>query len=159
MADEVLYEVEGRVAVITLNRPEARNALNGAVATAMNDIMHRFESDPEVWIAILTGAGNRTFSAGADLKAMASGEGRLIETQEGGFAGFVRFPRTRPVIAAVNGLALAGGTELVLACDIVIAVEGAEFGLPEVSRGLLPLEADSSVCRSLCPAHVPLNSF
>lgn len=79
----------------------------------MNDIMHRFESDSEVWVAILTGAGNRAFSAGADLKVMASGEGRLIETQAGGFCGFMRFPRTKPVIAAVNGLALAGGTELV----------------------------------------------
>ncbi|OLB46514.1 MAG: enoyl-CoA hydratase [Ktedonobacter sp. 13_2_20CM_53_11] len=137
MADEVLYEVEERIAFITLNRPQARNAVNGAVATAMNDIMHRFESDPEVWVAILTGAGNRAFSAGADLKAMASGEGRLIETQEGGFGGFVRFPRTKPVIAAVNGLALAGGTELVLACDMVIAIEEAEFGLPEVSRGII----------------------
>ncbi len=137
MADEVLYEVEGRIAVITINRPEARNAVNGAVASAMNDIMHRFESDTEVWIAILTGAGNRAFSAGADLKAMAGGQGRLLETEEGGFAGFVRFPRTKPMIAAVNGFALAGGTELVLACDLVIASEEAEFGLPEVARGII----------------------
>jgi enoyl-CoA hydratase/carnithine racemase len=133
MADEVLYEIEGRIAVITINRPEARNAVNGAVASAMNDIIHRFESDTEVWIAILTGAGNRAFSAGADLKAMAGGQGRLLETEEGGFAGFVRFPRTKPIIAAVNGFALAGGTELVLACDLVIASEEAEFGLPEVA--------------------------
>lgn len=137
MADEVLYEIEGRIAVITINRPEARNAVNGAVASAMNDIMHRFESDTEVWIAILTGAGNRAFSAGADLKAMAGGQGRLLETEEGDFAGFVRFPRTKPIIAAVNGFALAGGTELVLACDLVIASEEAEFGLPEVARGII----------------------
>lgn len=137
MADEVLYEVEGRVAVITLNRPEARNAINGAVATAMDAILHRFESDPEVWVALLTGAGNRAFSAGADLKAMASGEGQHIETEQGGFGGFVRFPRTKPVIAAVNGAALAGGTELVLACDMVVAVEEAVFGLPEVARGII----------------------
>lgn len=137
MADEVLYEIEGRIAVITINRPEARNAVNGAVASAMNDIMHRFESDTEVWIALLTGAGNRAFSAGADLKAMAGGQGRLLETEEGGFAGFVRFPRTKPIIAAVNGFALAGGTELVLACDLVIASEEAEFGLPEVARGII----------------------
>lgn len=137
MADEVLYEIEGRIAVITINRPEARNAVNGAVASAMNDIMHRFESDTEVWIAILTGAGNRAFSAGADLKAMAGGQGRLLETEEGGFAGFVRFPRTKPIIAAVNGFALAGGTELVLACDLVIESLEAEFGLPEVARGII----------------------
>jgi enoyl-CoA hydratase/carnithine racemase len=137
MADEVLYAVEGRMVVITLNRPEARNAINGAVATAMQEILHRFESDPEVWVAILTGAGNRAFSAGADLKAMAAGEGQLIETEEGGFGGFVRFPRTKPVIAAVNGAALAGGTEFVLACDLVVAVEEAEFGLPEVARGII----------------------
>jgi enoyl-CoA hydratase/carnithine racemase len=137
MADEVLYEVEGRIAIITINRPEARNAVNGAVASAMDDIMHRFENDPQVWIALLTGTGNRAFSAGADLKAMAGGQGGLIETAEGGFAGFVRFPRTKPIIAAVNGFALAGGTELVLACDLVIASEEAEFGLPEVSRGII----------------------
>ncbi len=137
MADEVLYEVEGRIAIITLNRPDARNAVNGAVATAMNDIMQRFESDPEVLVALLTGAGNRAFSAGADLKAMAAGKGRLIETEQGGFAGFVRFPRTKPIIAAVNGVALAGGTELALACDLIIAIEEAEFGLPEVARGII----------------------
>ena len=137
MINEVLYEVEGHIATITLNRPEARNAVNGALATALNDTMHRFESDPEVWVALLTGAGNRAFSAGADLKAMAAGEGQFIETEEGGFAGFVRFPRTKPIIAAVNGVALAGGTELVLACDMIIASEEAEFGLPEVTRGII----------------------
>jgi enoyl-CoA hydratase/carnithine racemase len=137
MASEVLYEVEGHIAVITLNRPETRNAVNGAVATAINDIMQRFEGDPEVWVALLTGAGNRAFSAGADLKAMAAGEGQLIETEQGGFGGFVRFPRTKPIIAAVNGVALAGGTELALACDLIIAIEEAEFGLPEVARGIL----------------------
>jgi enoyl-CoA hydratase/carnithine racemase len=137
MASEVLYEVEAHIAVITLNRPETRNAVNGAVATAINDIMQRFEGDPEVWVALLTGAGNRAFSAGADLKAMAAGEGQLIETEQGGFGGFVRFPRTKPIIAAVNGVALAGGTELALACDLIIAIEEAEFGLPEVARGIL----------------------
>lgn len=137
MADEVLYEVEGRIAVITLNRPEARNAVNGAMATMMNDIMHRFENDPKVWVAILTGAGSRAFSAGADLKVMASDGVQCIETEKGGFGGFAHFPRTKPVIAAVNGVALAGGTELVLACDLVVAVEEAEFGLPEVAWGTI----------------------
>lgn len=137
MADEVLYSTEGHVAIITLNRPEARNAVNGALAAAMHAILQRFEQDPNAWVAILTGTGNRAFSAGADLKAMAAGEGRLIETEAGGFAGFVRFPRTKPVIAAVNGAALAGGSELVLACDLVITVAEAEFGWPEVTRGII----------------------
>jgi len=137
MTDEVLYEVEGRVALITLNRPEARNAVSPAVTIAMHRIMATFESDPTVWVAILTGAGDRAFSAGADLKAINAGEAPAIEAPPGGFGGFVRYPRTKPVIAAVNGVALAGGCELVLACDIVVASRAAEFGLPEVSRGII----------------------
>ncbi|GAC1322397.1 MAG: crotonase/enoyl-CoA hydratase family protein [Mycobacteriales bacterium] len=136
MSAEVLYEVEGRIATITLNRPDQRNAINPEVTAAMNEIMAAFEADPDVWLAILTGAGS-TFSAGADLKVIAAGRAPELSAGKGGFAGFVRYPRTKPVIAAVNGFALAGGTELVLACDLVVAGREAAFGLPEVTRGIV----------------------
>ena len=136
MTDEVRYEVDGRIATITLNRPEQRNAINPELAIALHAVMERFEADPEVWLAILTGAGS-TFSAGADLKVIAAGRGSELAVGKGGFAGFVRYPRSKPVIAAVNGVALAGGTELVLACDLVVAARDAAFGLPEVTRGIV----------------------
>ena len=136
MADEVLYEVDGRVATITLNRPDQRNAVNPALTAAMNEVMDGFEGDADVWVGILTGAGE-TFSAGADLKAIAAGEAARIGAGKGGFGGFVKYPRTKPVIAAVRGFALAGGTELVLACDLVVASRDAAFGLPEVTRGII----------------------
>ena len=137
MGDEVLYEVDGRVAVFTINRPDQRNAVNPAVTEAMNEHVERFEADDDVWVGILTGAGDKAFSAGADLKAIASGDAGGIGAGKGGFGGFVRSPRTKPVIAAVNGIAFAGGCELVLACDVVVAADHAEFGLFEVARGII----------------------
>lgn len=136
MSDEVLYDVDGRVATITLNRPDQRNAVDPALAAALDAVMERFEADPEVWVALLTGAGS-TFCAGADLKALAAGRGAELASERGGFAGFVRYPRTKPVIAAVRGPALAGGTELVLTCDLVVASSSSVFGLPEVTRGIV----------------------
>jgi enoyl-CoA hydratase/carnithine racemase len=136
MADEVRYDVDGRVSTITLNRPDQRNAVSPELTQAMDAALQRFEADPEVWVALLTGAGPN-FCAGADLKAIAAGRARELSTEAGGFAGFVRYPRTKPVIAAVRGFALAGGTELVLACDLVVAAEDAVFGLPEVTRGIV----------------------
>ncbi|HWH29795.1 MAG TPA: crotonase/enoyl-CoA hydratase family protein [Mycobacteriales bacterium] len=133
---EVLYDVDGRVATITLNRPDQRNAVNPELAVALEEATTRFEQDDDVWVAVLTGAGG-FFSAGADLKAIAAGRGRELATERGGFAGFVRLPRRKPVVAAVRGPALAGGTELVLACDLVVAGSDAAFGLPEVTRGIV----------------------
>ena len=123
------------VAIVTLNRPEARNAVNGELARAMEATLDDLEDDREVQAVVLTGAGG-TFCAGADLKTVARGGGAELATARGGFAGIVtrRFPK--PLIAAVNGPALAGGFEIVLACDLVVAAEGATFGLPEVKRGL-----------------------
>lgn len=134
--DEVLYDVDGRVATLTLNRPDQRNAVSPELTVAMDAALQRFEGDPEVWVAVLTGAGPN-FCAGADLKAIAAGRGRELSTPAGGFAGFVRYPRSKPIIAAVTGFALAGGTELVLACDMVVAADDAVFGLPEVTRGIV----------------------
>lgn len=132
----VLYDVDGHVATFTLNRPDQRNAVNPELAAALGDAVARFEADPEVWVGILTGAGPN-FCAGADLKALAGGRGAQLQTEDGGFGGWVRYPRTKPVIAAVRGFALAGGTELVLACDLVVASSNAAFGVPEVTRGIV----------------------
>jgi len=132
----VRYEVDGRVATFTLDRPDQRNAVDPDLTSALGEAVGRFEADPEVWVGILTGEGPN-FCAGADLKALAAGRAAELVTAQGGFAGWVRYPRTKPVIAAVKGFALAGGTELVLACDLVVAATDSSFGLPEVTRGII----------------------
>ena len=129
------YELQGRVAVLTLNRPEARNAVNGDVAQGMEDAIDRLEDDDEAWVAILTHNGP-VFSAGADLKKINAGQVGQLQTKRGGFAGFVQRERTKPVIAAVDGPAFAGGCEIALACDLIVASTQAKFGLPEVKRSL-----------------------
>jgi enoyl-CoA hydratase len=136
------YEVEGRVALITLNRPEARNAVNGDVARAMEAAIDKMEDDPDVWVGVLTantaGQERPIFSAGADLKAINAGEGATLVTERGGFAGFAFRDRRKPVIVAVDGLATAGGCEIVLAADLVVATTRSSFGLAEVKRNLVP---------------------
>jgi enoyl-CoA hydratase len=142
MADVVTYESTGRVAVITLNRPEARNAVNGALAAGLESAIDRLEGDDELWVGILRanteGQDRPVFSAGADLKAINAGEGATLHTARGGFAGFVYRERRKPVIAAVDGLATAGGCEIVLAADLVVATTRSAFGLAEVKRNLVP---------------------
>jgi enoyl-CoA hydratase len=130
------YELRDRVGVLTLNRPEARNAVNGDLASGMEAALDRLEDDPEVWVGVLTHNGP-VFSAGADLKAIASGQAHTLQTKKGGFAGLVQRERTKPLIAAVDGPALAGGCEIALACDLVVASTQARFGLPEVKRSLV----------------------
>jgi len=128
----------GHVALITLNRPEAMNAINAALASTVGDLVKEFEADPELRVAVLTGAG-RAFCAGADLKAVATGE-QLIpkEYRKSGFGGFLRLGLLgKPIIAAVNGFALGGGTEIAIACDLVVISEEATLGLPEVKRGII----------------------
>ena len=124
------------VALVTLNRPEARNAVNGDVARGLDSAVERIERDPEIWVAILTGAGP-AYCAGADLKEVSAGRGATLWTERGGFGVFVRARREKLWIAAANGHALAGGLELLLACDLAIAAEGATFGVPEVKRSLV----------------------
>ncbi|MBO0713860.1 MAG: crotonase/enoyl-CoA hydratase family protein [Acidimicrobiales bacterium] len=136
MSPSVDYEQLGRSAVLTLNRPEARNAVNAALARDLEAALDRFEADEEAWTGVLCGAGP-AFSAGADLKALAAGEGGGLSTERGGFAGLARRERAKPLIAAVDGPALAGGCEIVLACDLVVASDAASFGLPEVKRSLI----------------------
>jgi enoyl-CoA hydratase/carnithine racemase len=129
-------ERRGRVEILRLNRPEARNAMNPELAEAIEAALDETEADPKVRAVVVTGTGP-VFCAGADLKAIASGGAAGIETARGGFGGVVKRDLSKPLIVAVNGHALAGGFELVLACDLVVAAEGADFGLPEAKRGLL----------------------
>jgi enoyl-CoA hydratase len=132
----VEYHQEGRVAVLTINRPEARNAVNGDVARSMEEGLDRLEEDEGTWIGIVAGEGP-VFSAGADLKAIASGQAADLQTKRGGFGGIAARERTKPLIAAVDGPALAGGCEIVLSCDLVVASTNARFGIPEVKRSLV----------------------
>jgi enoyl-CoA hydratase/carnithine racemase len=133
----VNFEQRGRVALLTIDRPDARNAVNGAVTTAMAAALDKAEADRNIWAVVLTGAGDKAFCAGMDLKAFVRGEVNTILDKRGGFGGIVSRPFTKPLIAAVNGHALAGGFEVMLSCDLAVAAEEATFGLPEVTRGLL----------------------
>jgi enoyl-CoA hydratase len=135
------YDVQGRVALITLNRPDARNAVNGEVAVALEAAIDRMEDDAEVWVGVLRanteGQERPVFSAGADLKAINAGQAASLNTERGGFAGYAYRERRKPVIAAVDGLATAGGCEIVLASDLVVATTRSAFGLAEVTRNLV----------------------
>lgn len=125
-----------QVEILRIDRPEARNAINRAVSEAIDAALDEAEADPAVRAVVLTGTGP-VFSAGADLKELARGAGQGIFTPHGGFAGFVERDFSKPLIAAVNGTAVAGGFELVLACDLVVAADTAVFGLSEAKRGLV----------------------
>ncbi len=133
-----LTESRGNTLIITINRPQARNAVNAAVSVGLGDALQQAHEDPQVWAVVITGAGDKSFCAGADLKAISRGE-NIFHPQhpEWGFAGCVQHFIDKPVIAAVNGTALGGGSELALASDLVVAKSGARFGLPEVKRGLI----------------------
>src|SRR6202042_1869916 len=134
MADAVLTEVDGGIAVITINRPQARNAVNGDVARGIATAVDELDAAADVRVLILTGAGG-TFSAGMDLKGFLSGDNPTAGGR--GFAGITERPPATPGIAAVEGYALAGGFEIALSCDLIVASETAKFGLPEVRRGLV----------------------
>jgi enoyl-CoA hydratase len=134
MAEPVLTESRDGIAIITINRPEVRNAVNGEVARGIAGAIDQFDERQDIRVLILTGAGG-TFSAGMDLKAFLAGDAPVVP--ERGFGGIVERPPRKPVIAAVEGYALAGGFELALACDLIVASEEARFGLPEVRRGLV----------------------
>lgn len=129
------YKKRGRVAYVTINRPEVRNALHPEASRELREIFADFRDDPELWVAILTGAGTRAFCAGYDLKHAAS-VGERNPADEAPFGGITRdFTCWKPIIAAVNGVALGGGLELVLACDLAVAAEHAMLGLPEPRVG------------------------
>ncbi len=134
MADEVLVERDGAVMVITMNRPQARNAADGALARGVAAALDELDADPALAVGVLTGAGG-TFSAGMDLKAFLTGDVPMIPGR--GLAGITMTPPDKPIIAAVEGYALAGGFEIALACDLLVAARDATFGLPETRRGLV----------------------
>lgn len=147
----VLSQVEQPgIVVLTINRPEARNAIDDNVAIALGALLAEFDSSPDLRVCLLTGAGG-VFSAGLDLKAFLRGE--IGEHPERGFAGLTRRPPRKPVIAAIEGFALAGGLEIALACDLIVAARDARIGIPEVRRGLV---ADGGALLEL-PRRLPLN--
>jgi enoyl-CoA hydratase len=130
----VEVSADGDALVVTINRPEARNAVNLAVAEGIAAAMDRLDGDDALRVGVLTGAGG-TFCAGMDLKAFVTGERPFVEGR--GFAGIVRRPPAKPLIAAVEGWAVAGGFEIALACDLIVAARDARFGIPEVKRSLV----------------------
>jgi enoyl-CoA hydratase len=134
MSDAVLTERRAGVLLITLNRPEARNAVNVAVAEGVAAAVDALDADDAVSVGVLTGAGG-AFCAGMDLKAFVAGEQPFIEGR--GFAGIVQRPPRKPLIAAIEGFAVAGGLEVALACDLIVAARGAKLGVPEVKRSLV----------------------
>jgi len=133
MSDEVLVEVADGIMTVTLNRPKAKNAANKALAVGVAAAMDELDSNDDIRVAILTGAGG-TFCSGMDLKAFVTGEMPMVEGR--GFAGITEKPPQKPLIAAVEGYALAGGLELMITCDLIVAADNAKFGIPEVKRGL-----------------------
>src|SRR5690606_7537450 len=138
MTEFCTAEREGHLLIVTINRPERMNALHPPANFELEGIFNDFAADPDLWVAIITGAGDRAFSAGNDLRWQA--EGNKMEVPATGFAGLTaRFDLTKPVIAAVNGVAMGGGFEIALACDLIIAAETAKFALPEPKVGLAAL--------------------
>lgn len=130
------FETRERVAIMTIRRPEARNTVNGEIAEAIEQAVDRIEADVEIRAAILAADGS-VFCAGADLDAIVAGQADTLTTERGGFGGLVWRARRTPLIAAVDGPAMAGGLELALACDLIVASRHAVFGLPEVKRSLV----------------------
>ena len=133
MSDEVQVSVTDGIMTVTINRPAARNAVNRAVAIGIGDAMKTLDENASIHAAIITGAGG-TFCSGMDLKAFVSGELPIVPGR--GFAGLAEAPPAKPLIAAVEGFALAGGFEIAIACDLIVSADNAKFGIPEVKRGL-----------------------
>lgn len=131
----VNFERRGHVAIFTLNRPKAMNAISGEMSAQFEAHLDHFEADDDLWVGIVASSHPKVFCAGADLKSIDAGT--PINTLKGGFAGVVKYPRRKPMIAAVDGVALAGGCEIILACDLCVAGEKARFGVPEVKRSLV----------------------
>jgi enoyl-CoA hydratase len=150
---DVLVEQREHVLVITINRPEARNAINGGVAQGIAAALETLDGDPELRVGILTGAGG-TFSAGMDLKGFLRGENPYVEGR--GFGGIAQGRPATPLVAAVEGYALAGGFEIALCCDLIVASREAQFGLPEVKRGLVAGAGGLLRLPSRIPYHVAM---
>jgi enoyl-CoA hydratase/carnithine racemase len=142
------------IAIVTINRPAARNAVNSDVCAGIAGAVARTESDPDIWITVLTGAGGQAFCSGADLRQVADGGMPALVSGANGFAGFVHATRVKPWIAAVQGAAIAGGFEIALACDLIVASTGASFGLPEVKRGIVAAAGGLFRLPRVIPRHI-----
>lgn len=137
VGQEVLYEVvDGHIGLIRLNRPDKRNAVNGDVASALDWLVKHTEADEQIRVVVLASTSDKAFCAGADLSEISKGRGDKLGTKDGGFAGLVRAKREKPWIAAIGAPAFAGGCEIALSCDMIVASDTSSFGLPEVKRGL-----------------------
>ena len=142
--ENIVYEKDGRIAMITINRPDRLNAIDARTSFELNSAFSDFRDDAELWVAIITGAGERAFSTGNDLVAMSEmmagkGGGVPKEHLRAPFGGITRdFECWKPIIAAINGYCLAGGLEVAICCDIRVAAEHAQFGVPEVTRAIIP---------------------
>lgn len=156
MSDIVELQVEDRIQIMRINRPQARNAINLEVAEAIAAAMDRLDDDPDVDLGILTGAGGN-FCAGMDLKAFAQ-TGLRPYVGDRGFAGLCERPPAKPLIAAIEGYALAGGCELALACDLIVASREARLGLPETKRGLVPGSGGMLRLPARIPYHVAMEA-
>ncbi len=154
MSELVTLERIGKVVLITLNRPEARNAINLETAQALAQALDEFDADPSIAVGVLTGANN-TFCAGMDLKAFAK-TGQRPYVGDRGFAGICERPPAKPLIAAVEGYCLAGGFEIALSCDLIVAANSANFGLPEVKRGIVPGSGGMVRLPSRIPYHMAM---
>lgn len=154
MSELVTLERIGKVVLITLNRPEARNAINLETAQALAQALDEFDADSSIAVGVLTGANN-TFCAGMDLKAFAK-TGQRPYVGDRGFAGICERPPAKPLIAAVEGYCLAGGFEIALSCDLIVAADSANFGLPEVKRGIVPGSGGMVRLPSRIPYHMAM---
>ncbi|MFC0864665.1 crotonase/enoyl-CoA hydratase family protein [Sphaerimonospora cavernae] len=153
MSDEVLVEADGGVAVVTINRPRAKNAVNGAVARGIAAALDELDERRDVSAIVITGAGG-TFCAGMDLKAFLGGDFPVVEGR--GFGGITERSARKPMVAAVEGYALAGGFEIALSCDVIVASEEAKFGLPEPKRGLVAAAGGVMRLPRRIPYHVAM---
>ncbi|GAA2736635.1 crotonase/enoyl-CoA hydratase family protein [Actinocorallia aurantiaca] len=153
MSDELIFETADGVAILRINRPEVRNAIDGATARAIAAAIDELDERDDLSVGVITGAGG-TFCSGMDLRGFLAGDRPSIEGR--GFAGLVQAPPRKPLIAAVEGYALAGGCEIALACDIIVASEKATFGLPEPKRGLVPTGGGALKLHKRLPYHVAM---
>ncbi|MEM6832831.1 MAG: enoyl-CoA hydratase-related protein [Sphingomonadales bacterium] len=157
IGNEVLFDVgEDHIALVTLNRPEKYNAVNEAVALAMDWAVKEVDARGDIRVAILTSSNDKVFCAGADLSEIAKGRAHTLATKDGGFGGLTYAKRQKPWIAAVTGSALAGGCEFALSCDMIVASENSGFGLPEPKRGLLAAAGGVYRLGRALPRHIAL---